>query len=536
MVDESNGTISWDTPLAHLIPDDFVLSNPEATKQVTVEDALLQRTGYPSHDKAFGFPNATKRDLVRLLRHLPMTQKPGRKYQEQDMMHVAVAHAIEVVTGTKLGDYLSEKLWRPLGMKETFLDPDDARKHVERPSKPSTRWMRFIPSLFRVKSRDQKSDSSPHLATAYRWVCCDSKPAPNETMENSRPSGHFVPDSHSAYNVALDLGGGSTISSVHDCAIFLRSMLRRHRSISPTDYLSPPAASIRLPEFYKFLSPAYPLDTAPTYGLGWIQSRYRNRRIYGSPHSKLGLGGQMTFVPPHRNSGGGRNQSKGWAMAIMMNTNWGSSVVASIIGSHLLHEHLDVPLWERVSKASLFRNAMPLQNQERDLNHTISRLYPGLFDNYTRFTALLPLAAYQGVYHHPGYGNMTVELRSGGPFTDPNRQPYLYVSPSLRATNFAYILYPLYAQSFVGREMYPWPKAEFEAYPDKYKYHDVGPILQGCRAEFTVSEDGMERMGVEMDNEMVDANAESWGILQGRRGGMIWFDKLQPGGDDPSFV
>lgn len=73
-------TLDWTTPIAALIPDDFVLmDDPWATAHITLEDALSHRTGLPRHDKSNAHwlddggkrRVATPRDVTRSLRYLP---------------------------------------------------------------------------------------------------------------------------------------------------------------------------------------------------------------------------------------------------------------------------------------------------------------------------------------------------------------------------------------------------------------------------------------------------------------------------------
>lgn len=73
--------LDWTTPIASLIPDDFVLMDDAwATAHITLEDALSHRTGLPRHDKSTSHwvdgedgdrRVATPRDVVRSLRYLP---------------------------------------------------------------------------------------------------------------------------------------------------------------------------------------------------------------------------------------------------------------------------------------------------------------------------------------------------------------------------------------------------------------------------------------------------------------------------------
>lgn len=55
MLVESNGfpEVRWDSAMSELLPEDFVLSHPEATKEVTVEDILSHKSGLPGHVSFF---------------------------------------------------------------------------------------------------------------------------------------------------------------------------------------------------------------------------------------------------------------------------------------------------------------------------------------------------------------------------------------------------------------------------------------------------------------------------------------------------
>lgn len=46
--DDAYPHVKWDTPAVKLLPDDFVLSDEKYTNEVTVEDILSHRSGFPS--------------------------------------------------------------------------------------------------------------------------------------------------------------------------------------------------------------------------------------------------------------------------------------------------------------------------------------------------------------------------------------------------------------------------------------------------------------------------------------------------------
>lgn len=76
-------SISWDTPLASIIPEDFVLDQTTdegvwATKRVTLEDALSHRTGMSRHDFVWINGDPTTWEIVRSLRHVCSLQSSSR--------------------------------------------------------------------------------------------------------------------------------------------------------------------------------------------------------------------------------------------------------------------------------------------------------------------------------------------------------------------------------------------------------------------------------------------------------------------------
>jgi CubicO group peptidase (beta-lactamase class C family) len=115
--------VQWKTPIAKLIPGDFILSDEYATNHITIEDALSHRSGLPRHDYSYGGNYDGKkpsvRGAVRALRYLPLTAEPRTKFQYCNMMYGVASHVIETLTGKWLGDVLKERIWGPLGMKAT---------------------------------------------------------------------------------------------------------------------------------------------------------------------------------------------------------------------------------------------------------------------------------------------------------------------------------------------------------------------------------------------------------------------------------
>ncbi|WP_163694915.1 serine hydrolase [Mycolicibacterium sarraceniae] len=107
--------ITWNTPVADKLPW-FALSDPMATKMVTVGDLYSHRSGLPDHAgdqlEDLGYD---RRYVLERLRQLPLA--PFRiSYAYTNFGLTAAAEAVAVAAGKSWEDLSDEVLYRPLGM------------------------------------------------------------------------------------------------------------------------------------------------------------------------------------------------------------------------------------------------------------------------------------------------------------------------------------------------------------------------------------------------------------------------------------
>lgn len=226
LVDNSSqySDVQWNTPISHILPDDFVLSDEWATKHITIEDALSHRTGYPRHDLAW---TKSTRDLVRGLRHLPMTAEPRARYQYTNKMIAVVGYLIERLSGQWLGDFFRQHLFEPMGMTETYYSLEDA------------------------KSSDQL------LAGEYHWV--------SKRAEYVR-----VPDEANMD----DAPAGAIISTVVDYTKYLQTMMAEGAPLSAAGH-----RQIKTPRMLSI--PSWPPFTGPVfYCLCWDYSIIQGEQVW----------------------------------------------------------------------------------------------------------------------------------------------------------------------------------------------------------------------------------------------------------------
>ena len=297
--EEAYKDIKWTTPLYTLLGGDFVLPDYYATTHTTLEDALSHRSGMPRHDASYGGPNFTRRDMVRSLRHLPLTAEPRTEYQYCNLMFVAASVAIEAVTGQWLGGFLRERIWEPLGMENTFFALADAHKAVKA--------------------------GKAEIAKGYSW---------DEEKEDFRELEWFDESEVS--------GAGGVISTTPDYAQWMKMMMNQAPPLSKEGH-----EAVTGPRTIEGPISA-PFDSPSLYALGWSIMTYHCERVIYHNGGLTGFGTELLLLP-------GRN----WGVVLMGNTGETSNYAGSGLVYHLVAEFLGIPQEKRFDWDEKFVSSRP---------------------------------------------------------------------------------------------------------------------------------------------------------------------------------
>lgn len=246
--------LDWTTPIAAVLGDDFVLQDPWATAHLTLQDALSHRTGMPRHDKALahsysddGAP-AMMRDVVRSLRHLPLSAEPREKFMYCNLMYAVLSHCIETLAGGRwLGDLLREWIWAPLGMRSTYFSLEDAQRAPE------------------------------HFAAGYYW-------------DNATAGFRQVP-----YIGLREISGaGSVVSNVDDYARWIKCHLDEGKPFSKEGF-----AAMRKPQTL-IPDDGRPFDTPQSYASAWFTSSYHGHRFWTHSGGMHAYGAEVFLFPDQK--------------------------------------------------------------------------------------------------------------------------------------------------------------------------------------------------------------------------------------------
>lgn len=103
----------------------YIKNSPHSWRQITIKNLLNQTSGIvnysrlPDWDEKHSIQPYTPKELIDLVRHLPLLFNPGEKFNYSNTNYDLLAMIIENVSGMSYHNFLEENIFNPLGMKNT---------------------------------------------------------------------------------------------------------------------------------------------------------------------------------------------------------------------------------------------------------------------------------------------------------------------------------------------------------------------------------------------------------------------------------
>jgi CubicO group peptidase (beta-lactamase class C family) len=117
MILVEEGKIALDDPLTKYFQD-----APPSWDQVTVRELLSHTAGFGDYPKNFDFrKDWTEPELLKLVESIPLAYPPGTKWDYSNLGYLTLGILIHHVTGEFYGDFLQERIFRPLDMQTTGI-------------------------------------------------------------------------------------------------------------------------------------------------------------------------------------------------------------------------------------------------------------------------------------------------------------------------------------------------------------------------------------------------------------------------------
>ena len=384
--------VTLTTPIAKIIPQDFVLQDEYTTNHVTIEDCLSHRTGYSNHQYSFGRQGIrTAQNVTRNLRHLPPHTELRTNFEYCNLMYMAASYALEHLTGKSLSQILHDTLWDPLGMTDTYAGYGEAAAAV--------------------KEKDS------FLAKCYSStkIGVDEDESLGQLHEE-----HYMDFPEFA-------GAGYVISTADDYARWMRCMLDRSHPLSAgiVENLLKPRAVV-----LDAMPGDGPVDGFINYCLGWFTASYRGHQIFWNPGLLVGGGASVMLVPELK-----------WGVTFFSNGTNSTAKMKSL--SYLLLDQLIGTPSEESGYMKSNELVVSVYKQAVTRFNTEKAKIDADASSQVQFSH--PLERYAGTYNHSGYGSVswTAERDEQG--------PYLRLELE-RTWPGTYIMRPLNADRWLGIE------------------------------------------------------------------------------------
>ena len=111
------GKVGLDDPLTKYFKD-----SPKSWNDVTVRELLSHTAGFGDYPKGFDFrKDWTESELLKLVQGIPLAYPPGTKWAYSNLGYLTLGILIHNVTGAFYGDFLQQRIFRPLGMNSTRI-------------------------------------------------------------------------------------------------------------------------------------------------------------------------------------------------------------------------------------------------------------------------------------------------------------------------------------------------------------------------------------------------------------------------------
>lgn len=115
------GKIEWDAPVVSDLPW-FQLSDPYVTREITVRDLLVHRSGLGlGAGDLLWWPGSDydRKEVVRRLRYLPLASSFRSTYAYDNVLYVVAGELIETVSGQRWEDFVANRILAKVGMRDS---------------------------------------------------------------------------------------------------------------------------------------------------------------------------------------------------------------------------------------------------------------------------------------------------------------------------------------------------------------------------------------------------------------------------------
>ncbi|MCX5816649.1 MAG: serine hydrolase [Proteobacteria bacterium] len=356
LVDEKK--MDFDKPAREYYPA-FKLYDSYATERVTVKDILSHRTGIPRYDAAIDTKDSTREVAINKLKYLKPNTGIRERFQYNNFHYAVAGIMVDTVSGMPWEEFVSKRIFKPLGMDSSNLSPEDSKKFPD----------------FAIPHKMDNEALKKFPANQAELFSAPIKELPFENIGVYGPAGSINSNLEDmAKWVLFHLNGGK----IGDGQLISQDTLSQ---------LFTPQMLTGSPMKYDEILPG-------SYGMAWMITPYRGHYLVSHDGMIEGFTAHVGFLPAEK---------AGLVILTNRSNNYEFMASASFNTYDRILGLTEVPWSTRLSNA-------------------ISRELAGLKEKVTeeergRKKGTKPshsLTDYAGEYEHPAFGTVTIDIKDNG--------------------------------------------------------------------------------------------------------------------------
>ncbi|MFL5561626.1 MAG: serine hydrolase [Gemmatimonadaceae bacterium] len=344
-----DGKIEWDAPVIRYLPD-FAMYDPWVTREITVRDLLVHRSGLGlGAGDLLWWPASTydRKEIVHRLRFIRPATSFRSAYAYDNVLYQVAGELVEAVSGQSWEQFMSSRVLAKIGMTESNVSHSDM--------------------------------SGPDVATTHAEVDGTVRPIAPFTGESTNPAGGInstADDMAKWMIVQLDSGRLADGSR-----LYAPSTTRQlWRIVTPLGGGTPPAEL------------SWTAANFRGYALGVNVTEYQGRKMLTHTGGLPGYVSQVTMIPELR-------------LGVAVLTNQESGAAFQSITLRALDAFLDLPAHDYPAIYARMDQA------DRAAARAIEASAAAKRDSMSGPS--LPVASYAGTYHDAWYGDITIANENG---------------------------------------------------------------------------------------------------------------------------
>ena len=344
------GKLEWDAPVTRYLPW-FRLSDPYVTREITVRDLLVHRSGLGlGAGDLLWWPASTynRRDIALRLSSIPLATSFRSAYAYDNVLYLVAGEVIEAVSGQTWEDFISKRILAPVGMQHTTV-------------------------------RHSAAGEGANAATPHARINGTVRPVEAFTSDNTNPAGGINSSAAEMAQwlmVQLDSGrtrGGTPLFSP-------RTTRQLWTLVTPIRIGDPPPALAALRPNFR------------GYALGFDVHDYRGMKVVQHTGGLPGYVSEVTMIPQLN-------------LGVVVLTNQESGEAFSALTLRILDYYMGAPV---VDWKEAFRRTASIRDSVIAFSE---RRASAARDTSSRPS--LPLQKYAGRYEDPWYGEVEVKYVKG---------------------------------------------------------------------------------------------------------------------------